>query len=108
MIGAFRLFGDSRAVDPGKVTGGMAEALITTAIGIIIALLALAFYNFFRHRPTASAAIRVVPLPQNGARRITASHGVEERRRMQSTGFWVPCGGDGVIMPVGAIDHRGN
>jgi biopolymer transport protein ExbB len=50
MVGAFRLFGDNSAVDPGKVTGGVAEALIATAIGIVIALLALASYNFFSHR----------------------------------------------------------
>ncbi len=50
MIGAFRLFGGSGAVDPGAVTGGVAEALIATAIGIVIALLALAAYNFFSHR----------------------------------------------------------
>jgi biopolymer transport protein ExbB len=50
MIGAFRLFGGSGAVDPGAVTGGVAEALIATAIGIVIALLALSAYNFFSHR----------------------------------------------------------
>ena len=50
MVGAFRLFGDSSAVDPGKVTGGVAEALIATAIGIVIALVALASFNFFSHR----------------------------------------------------------
>lgn len=50
MIGAFRLFGGAGAVDPGAVTGGVAEALISTAIGIVIALVALAAYNFFSHR----------------------------------------------------------
>lgn len=49
MISAFRLFGGNGAVDPGAVTGGVAEALIATAIGIVIALLALAAYNFFSH-----------------------------------------------------------
>lgn len=50
MIAAFRLFGTGGAVDPGAVTGGVAEALISTAIGIGIALLALVAYNFFSHR----------------------------------------------------------
>jgi biopolymer transport protein ExbB len=50
MIGAFRLFGGSDTVDPGAVTGGVAEALIATAIGIVIALATLAAYNFFSHR----------------------------------------------------------
>ena len=50
MIGAFRLFGGSGAVDPGAVTGGVAEALIATASGIVIALMALASYNYFSHR----------------------------------------------------------
>lgn len=49
MIGAFQLFGGSGAIDPGAVTGGVAEALISTAIGIVIALLALVAYNFFGH-----------------------------------------------------------
>jgi biopolymer transport protein ExbB len=47
MIGAFRLFGAGGLVDPGAVTGGVAEALIATAVGIVIALIALFAYNFF-------------------------------------------------------------
>lgn len=54
MIGAFRLFGDSGAVDPAAVTGGVAEALIATAIGIVIALIALVAFNFFSHRRAAT------------------------------------------------------
>ncbi|HEY1722990.1 MAG TPA: MotA/TolQ/ExbB proton channel family protein [Magnetospirillaceae bacterium] len=54
MIGAFRLFGDSGAVDPGAVTGGVAEALISTAIGIVVALVALVAFNFFSHRRAAT------------------------------------------------------
>lgn len=50
MIGAFRLFGGSGVVDPGAVTGGVAEALIATAIGIVTAVLALSAYNYFSHR----------------------------------------------------------
>ena len=47
MIGAFKLFGGSSAVDPGAVTGGVAEALISTALGIFVALLALFAFNYF-------------------------------------------------------------
>jgi biopolymer transport protein ExbB len=47
MIGAFHLFGASGLVDPGAVTGGVAEALIATAIGISIAVVCLFAFNFF-------------------------------------------------------------
>jgi biopolymer transport protein ExbB len=50
MVSAFRLFGNSGAVDPAAVTGGVAETLIATAIGIVIALLALAAFNYLSHR----------------------------------------------------------
>lgn len=46
MIGAFRLFGRQGLVDPGAVTGGVAEALISTAFGIFVALIALFGFNF--------------------------------------------------------------
>src|SRR6185369_11127625 len=50
MIRSFKLFGDQGLVDPGGVTGGVAEALIATAIGLFIALLALFAFNYFSHR----------------------------------------------------------
>lgn len=53
MIGAFRLFGAAGAVDPAAVTGGVAEALVSTAFGIAIALVALAAFNYFGHRRAA-------------------------------------------------------
>jgi biopolymer transport protein ExbB len=46
MIGAFRLFGAEGLVNPGAVTGGVAEALIATAFGIFVALVALFGFNF--------------------------------------------------------------
>jgi biopolymer transport protein ExbB len=49
MVSAFRLFGNSGAVDPAAVTGGVAQALIATAIGIVIALVALAAFNYLSH-----------------------------------------------------------
>jgi biopolymer transport protein ExbB len=50
MIRAFKLFGNQGLVDPSGVTGGVAEALIATALGLFIALIALFAFNFFSHR----------------------------------------------------------
>jgi biopolymer transport protein ExbB len=50
MIRAFKLFGNQGLVDPTGVTGGVAEALIATALGLFIALIALFAFNYFSHR----------------------------------------------------------
>jgi biopolymer transport protein ExbB len=50
MVRAFRLFGAKGLVDPSGVTGGVAEALIATALGLFIALIALFAFNFFAQR----------------------------------------------------------
>jgi biopolymer transport protein ExbB len=50
MVRAFKLFGAGGLVDPSGVTGGVAEALIATALGLFIALVALFAFNFFSHR----------------------------------------------------------
>jgi biopolymer transport protein ExbB len=50
MIRAFKLFGTEGLVDPRGVTGGVAEALIATAVGLFIALVALFAFNYFSHR----------------------------------------------------------
>jgi biopolymer transport protein ExbB len=47
MMHAFNLIGASGLVDPTGVTGGVAQALIATALGLFIALLALFGFNFF-------------------------------------------------------------
>jgi biopolymer transport protein ExbB len=46
MIRAFRLFGNQGLVDPTGGTGGVAEALIATALGLFVALGALFAFNF--------------------------------------------------------------
>ena len=50
MIRAFRLFGNQGLVDPAGITGGVAEALIATALGLFIALLALFGFNYLSYR----------------------------------------------------------
>lgn len=47
MMAAFRLIGGNGLVDPTGVTSGVAEALIATALGLLIALVALFGFNFF-------------------------------------------------------------
>ena len=50
MIRAFKLFGEQGLVDPSGVTGGVAEALIATALGLFVALVALFAFNYFSQR----------------------------------------------------------
>jgi biopolymer transport protein ExbB len=50
MIRAFNLFGAQGLVDPAGVTGGVAQALIATAVGLFVALIALFAFNFISSR----------------------------------------------------------
>lgn len=47
MIGAFEAIRIQGDVDPSVVAGGISEALITTASGLVIAIPVQAFHNFF-------------------------------------------------------------
>jgi biopolymer transport protein ExbB len=47
MMQAFKVIGGSGLVAPTQVTSGVAQALISTALGLLIALIALFAYNFF-------------------------------------------------------------
>jgi biopolymer transport protein ExbB len=50
MMHAFQLIGAKGLVDPTGVTGGVAQALVATAIGLVIALVALFAFNYFSRR----------------------------------------------------------
>jgi len=50
MMQAFQLIGNNGLVDPTGVTGGVAQALIATALGLFIAVIALFAFNFFSRR----------------------------------------------------------
>lgn len=54
MMGSFRLIGGNNLVNPTGITGGVAEALIATTVGLIIALVALFAFNFFSHLQSRS------------------------------------------------------
>ena len=49
MMESFRLIGGTGLVNPTGITGGVAQALIATTLGLIIALIALFAFNFFAH-----------------------------------------------------------
>ena len=48
MIGAFQVFGADGAV-PTAITGGVGEALVATASGLCVAIIALCFHAAFSH-----------------------------------------------------------
>lgn len=52
MMHAFNLIGAGGLVDPTGVTGGVAQALIATALGLFIALVALFAFNFLSRLQT--------------------------------------------------------
>src|SRR6266852_6449780 len=47
MMQAFRVIGGSGLVAPTQVTSGVAQAVIATALGLLIAIIALFGFNFF-------------------------------------------------------------
>jgi biopolymer transport protein ExbB len=64
IIDSFELLALEVVVDPLSMSGGVAQALITTATGLTIALCALFPFNFFRHR----LAERLEELEREGRR----------------------------------------
>lgn len=50
IIESFEILGASGIADPRTVTGGIAQALITTATGLAIAIFSVFPYNYFRAR----------------------------------------------------------
>jgi biopolymer transport protein ExbB len=50
MMRSFRLIGGDGLVSPAGVSGGVAQALVATAIGLVIALVALFAFNYFARR----------------------------------------------------------
>lgn len=50
MMHSFKVIGGNGLVDPTGVTGGVAQALIATALGLLIAIVALFAFNFFSRR----------------------------------------------------------
>ena len=50
MIGAFGIVSEAGLGQPHAITGGIAEALIATATGLLIAIMTLIPYNYLRSK----------------------------------------------------------
>ena len=50
MMNAFKIIGANGLTKPEQVTGGVAQALVATALGLLIALIALFAFNYFSRR----------------------------------------------------------
>ncbi|MCL5277397.1 MAG: MotA/TolQ/ExbB proton channel family protein [Deltaproteobacteria bacterium] len=50
MINAFQIFSSKGLNQPTGISGGVGEALIATATGLIVAVFTLVFYNYFNTR----------------------------------------------------------
>ena len=55
IIASFQLLGSGGIQDPKAVTGGIAQALLTTATGLAVALITLVPYNYFVARVESAA-----------------------------------------------------
>lgn len=50
MIASFDVMASSAGLDPGAVAGGIGEALITTAAGLLVAMPCAVYYNIFSRK----------------------------------------------------------
>lgn len=50
MMGSFQVLSDKGVNEPNAITGGVAEALIATATGLVIALLCLVAFNYLNQK----------------------------------------------------------
>ncbi|MGH8508130.1 MAG: MotA/TolQ/ExbB proton channel family protein, partial [Gammaproteobacteria bacterium] len=83
MIRAFSAISEHGVSDPAVVSGGIAEALITTAAGLIVAIPALMAYRYLRGRVDAL----VVSMEQEALKLVEVIHGDREGTDLHYVGL---------------------
>jgi biopolymer transport protein ExbB/biopolymer transport protein TolQ len=53
ILNAFQLIASSKATGIGAVAGGISEALVTTAFGLLVAIPAVMLFNYFTNKVEA-------------------------------------------------------
>lgn len=82
MIRAFSAITEHGVSDPTVVSSGIAEALITTAAGLIVAIPALTFHRYFRGRVDAL----VVEMEQEALKLVEVMHGERANEDLMQRG----------------------
>lgn len=75
MIKVFSAITTQGVGNPAALAGGISEALITTAAGMVVAIPTLMFYRYFRGK----VALLVIRMEQQAVRMVEVLHGQRER-----------------------------
>jgi biopolymer transport protein ExbB len=76
MMGSFKVLTQSGVDDPYSITGGIAEALIATATGLVIALVCVVFHNYFN-----TLIKDIIYSMESAASRLMEARMASERRK---------------------------
>ncbi len=80
MIKAFAAITDAGVGNPKILAGGVAEALITTAAGLAVAIVALVFYRYFQGKVDAM----VLKMEEEALKMVEVIHGERERDPLEA------------------------
>ncbi len=81
MIGSFNILSTSGMNQPSAITGGVAEALIATATGLVVALVCLVAYNGLNARVKEF----IYEMESAASRLVELRHGLERRKAHADT-----------------------
>ncbi len=77
MMASFQVLSEKGVNEPNAITGGVAEALIATATGLVIALVCLVAYNFL----TARVKSYIYEIESMASRLVELRHAVERSKQ---------------------------